>query len=189
VVVSLVAGVVGVGGTAAGDTLFQIEKLTGSNFADTLTGDGLANTLTGGGGNDVLNGGGGNDVLYGGVGFDTLISGLGADRFVYSFISETTPGAGNHDHITDFVGNGAAVGDVIDLSRIDADGAGVAGNGTFTYIVGAAFTPGVNGELRYDSTSGLLQGCTNGGGVADFEIHLTNAAPLFVGGAGTDIIL
>jgi len=189
VAVSLVAGVVGVGGTAAGDTLFQMENLTGSNFADTLTGDGFANTLTGGGGNDVLNGGGGNDILDGGVGSDTLISGLGTDRFVYRFISDSTPGAATHDHITDFVGNGAAAGDVLDLSRIDADGAGVAGNGAFTYIFGAAFTAGVNGELRYDGASGLLQGCTNGGGAADFEIHLTNGAALFVGGAGTDIIL
>ena len=40
--VSLVAGVVGVGGNAAGDTLFEIENLTGSNFNDSLTGDGLA---------------------------------------------------------------------------------------------------------------------------------------------------
>ena len=188
VTVSLVAGVVGVGGNAAGDTLSQIENLTGSNFNDSLTGDGLANSLNGGRGDDTLDGGAGNDFLYGSVGFDTLIGNLGNDTFDYNFIAESTPGFGFHDHITDFAGNGAAAGDVIDLSGIDADGAGGV-NGAFNFIFGAAFTAGVNGELRYDTASGLLQGCTNGSGVADFEIHLTNAAPLFVGGAGTDIIL
>ena len=83
VIVSLVGGVVGVGGTAAGDTLFQIENLTGSNFNDTLTGDGLANTLNGGNGNDALNGGGGNDILGGGGGADVLIGGAGIDTAAY----------------------------------------------------------------------------------------------------------
>ena len=71
VTVSLVTGVVGVGGNAAGDTLFEIENLTGSNFNDSLTGDGLANVLIGGNGNDILRGGGGADVLIGGAGLDT----------------------------------------------------------------------------------------------------------------------
>ena len=59
---------VGVGGNAAGDTLFEIENLIGSNFNDSLTGDGLANVLNGGNGNDILRGGGGADVLIGGAG-------------------------------------------------------------------------------------------------------------------------
>jgi Ca2+-binding RTX toxin-like protein len=69
-------------GTAAGDTLFEIENLIGSNFADTLTGNGLANTLNGLGGNDVLNGLGGNDVLFGGAGNDLLTGGDGDDRML-----------------------------------------------------------------------------------------------------------
>ncbi len=45
------------GGDADGDTLVNIENLTGSNFNDTLEGDG---------GNNILNGGTGTDtVSYG----------------------------------------------------------------------------------------------------------------------------
>jgi Ca2+-binding RTX toxin-like protein len=44
----------GTGGDAEGDTLLQIENLTGSNFDDTLGGDA---------GNNILNGGNGNDTL------------------------------------------------------------------------------------------------------------------------------
>ena len=65
VTVNLTTGT-GSGGDAQGDTLVNIEKLTGSAFADVLTGDGNANTLAGGAGADSLFGGAGNDVLIGG---------------------------------------------------------------------------------------------------------------------------
>src|SRR5262245_15124455 len=44
----------GSGGDAEGDTLFSVEKLTGSNFDDTLEGDGAANVLSGGTGIDTV---------------------------------------------------------------------------------------------------------------------------------------
>ena len=62
-------------GSAAGDTLFEIENLIGSNFADTLTGNAGPNTL---------NGLGGNDLLRGNLGADTLIGGAGTDTATYS---------------------------------------------------------------------------------------------------------
>ena len=55
------------GGRAQGDTLTEIENLTGSAFSDTLTGDA---------GNNVLKGLAGNDTLIGGAGNDTLSSRL-----------------------------------------------------------------------------------------------------------------
>ncbi|MCX7228267.1 MAG: hypothetical protein NTW15_04520, partial [Burkholderiales bacterium] len=58
-------------GDAGGDTLSNIENLTGSAFDDVLRGDGAANTLTAGDGNDLLEGGGGADTLIGGNGTDT----------------------------------------------------------------------------------------------------------------------
>jgi len=61
----------GSGGHAAGDLLFEIEHLLGSNYHDTLTGDAGDNSLDGGAGNDVLAGGAGNDSLIGGSGIDT----------------------------------------------------------------------------------------------------------------------
>lgn len=91
VFVSLVDGT-GFGGTAEGDTLFNIENLTGSSHDDTLVGDAGANildgwkgsdTLKGGGGADTLNGGNGNDLLKGGGGADALNGGNGIDTVSY----------------------------------------------------------------------------------------------------------
>jgi Ca2+-binding RTX toxin-like protein len=277
VTVSLVTGAVGIGGTAAGDTLFQVENLTGSNFNDTLTGDSVANTLnggigadsmngglghdiyvvdntgdiasevaggidtvlssvmhtlsvnmenltstgvaaisgtgnfranvitgnssastlngaagddtmSGGSGDDTMNGGDNNDTMNGGVGAGTLTGGLGLDRFDFNFISDSLPGIFSHDHITDFAGNGAAAGDVIDLSGIDADGVGGLANGTFNFIGSAAFVAGsATDDLRY--SGGLLQGSTDADADAEFEVHLSNNAALFVGSLFPDVIL
>jgi len=72
----------GLGGTAEGDTLVNIENVVGSSFSDTLTGDAGANLLSGRSGSDVLIGGGGNDTLDGGDGDDTLKGGGGADALI-----------------------------------------------------------------------------------------------------------
>jgi Ca2+-binding RTX toxin-like protein len=69
----------GFGGTAEGDTLFDIENLAGSAWDDYLIGNDGGNELYGLAGNDLLKGGGGADVLYGAVGNDTLKGGGGAD--------------------------------------------------------------------------------------------------------------
>ncbi|TSD85153.1 calcium-binding protein [Mycobacterium sp. KBS0706] len=141
VMVSL-AGNTGEGGDAAGDALLGIESLVGSGAGDTLIGDAGANGLSGGGGNDVLSGGTGADVLKGGA---------GTDRFVYAAIGDSTVGAAGRDIIADF-----AVGDRIDLSAIDADGAAGGGNTEFVFGTGA-FT-GHPGEVRVVNYGGGRQG-------------------------------
>ncbi|CUH80068.1 Hemolysin-type calcium-binding repeat-containing protein [Tropicibacter naphthalenivorans] len=94
----------GQGGDTAGDVLTGIERVVGSEFADTLRGDAGDNLLSGNAGADSLWGGAGRDVLSGGDGADTLIGGAGddrlfggadADRFVFA------QGSG-HDLILDF---------------------------------------------------------------------------------------
>ena len=91
--------------------------------------------------------------------------------------------------ITDFVGNGIFVGDLIDVTTIDADTVG-AGDQDFTFIGGAAFTPitiftpfGATAQLRY--SGGVLQGSTDADAFAEFEIALTGAPAL----VSSDIVL
>ncbi|WP_019867241.1 calcium-binding protein [Methylovulum miyakonense] len=53
------------GGDAFGDTLINIENITGSKFAnDTLVGNAQANVLDGSGGADIMNGREGNDTYF-----------------------------------------------------------------------------------------------------------------------------
>src|SRR5918993_2823096 len=73
------AGGKGYYGTAAGDTLYGVENVNGSGFADTLIGNAEANVLIGFDGTDRLDGGGANDTLYGLQGNDYLTGGGGAD--------------------------------------------------------------------------------------------------------------
>jgi Ca2+-binding RTX toxin-like protein len=51
-------------GGSGSDTLLNIEKLTGSNYADILTGNTGSNALNGGTGADTLTGGDGGDTYY-----------------------------------------------------------------------------------------------------------------------------
>ena len=69
----------GSGGDAQGDSLQNIENLTGSLNNDVLTGDSGNNVLTGSGGNDTLTGGDGSDTfIFGqGDGSDTAHGGSG----------------------------------------------------------------------------------------------------------------
>ena len=92
--------------------------LTGNGAANTLISGTGSDTLIGGGGADNLQGGIGNDILDGGLGSDTLIGGADNDTFVFHV------GEGNGDVITDFVGNGAAVGDQLQFIGYGTAGAG-----------------------------------------------------------------
>lgn len=73
------------GGHAAGDLLFNIENLTGSNYNDTLLGSSIAN------------------IIAGGTGKDTITGGAGADVFKYSAVTDSGATSGVRDIITDFV--------------------------------------------------------------------------------------
>ncbi|MGI9487619.1 MAG: cadherin domain-containing protein, partial [Geminicoccaceae bacterium] len=110
VTVDLSAGT-GSGGHATGDSLSNVENVTGSGHADILTGDSGTNVLDGGAGADLLYGGGGNDTFYSGDGSDSLYGGDGADLF---FLLQ---GQGND---TVDGGLGGAWTDIIELQ----DGAG-----------------------------------------------------------------
>jgi serralysin len=147
----------------------NIENAIGGSGNDTLIASDLGCTLQGRGGNDTLIGGAGNDRLICGGGIDVVSGGAGADTFVFS-IGDSSPAAGQHDRITDFV-SGV---DHIDLTGIDAIIA-TSVYDAFRFIGTQAFD-GIAGALdySYNSSSGLtvLQGDTNGDLVADFAIDL-----------------
>jgi serralysin len=141
--------------------------VVGNQGGNVLRGRGGHDTLGGFGGNDLLDGGPGNDLLIGGRGRDNLVGGLGRDRFDFNFANESVRG-----RLHDTVDFHRAEGDRIDLSGIDADSDGNAGNQAFRFIGAHAFT-GVDGQLRF--SGGLLQGDTNGDRVADIEIRIVGA--------------
>jgi len=174
------------------DTLASIENLIGSALADTLTGNaqlniitggngddlidgGSANdTLDGGGNNDMLKGGSGDDLLTGGVGRDLLTGGAGNDRFVYLARTDSAAGA-NSDRIADF-----ALGDILDLSAIDANANTVGSNDAFVRVT--AFT-GVAGQftLAFSGGTTTLLGDTNGDGAGDFSVLFTGDVTAMTG--------
>ena len=169
-------------GDAIGDTFAGIEMYEASAWGDQLRGDSSANDFAGGhrsdrlygrAGDDTLDGEGGADAIYGNSGADVMTGGIGAirDRFIYFNLSESAPGAGNRDIITDFT----SMEDRIEISRFDAD-TGIAGNQAFNLIGAAAFS-GVAGELRYEQDGGnnwtLVSVDVDGDTVADWELELT----------------
>jgi len=156
-------------GTAAADTL------TGTAAAERMLGLGGNDKLSGNAGADTLDGGAGADRLTGGLGADLLIGGAGADRFVFASPADSTAAAA--DVISDFV-HGS---DKLDLTGIDAVAGG--SNNAFRWIGAAGFSAA--GQLRYDATSGVLQGDTNGDRIADLQIQLQPGLGLTAG----DILL
>jgi serralysin len=129
-----------------------IENAIGGSGADVLVGNAQANQLTGGAGTDVLTGG------------------AGSDKFIFS-TGDSLAGSRLRDTIKDFNGR---QGDRLDLSGIDAKTT-AQDDQAFTYIAAAKFHR-VAGELRFNSS--VLQGDTNGDGVADFELALTGVRTL-----------
>jgi uncharacterized protein len=170
---------------AAGATL----TVNGNNLRsnETLTFDGSNETdgafrLFGGAAFDTLTGGSGADLIFGNLGADSLTGGGGADTFVYLSSADSTSAA--RDGIQDF-----NLGDLIDLSRIDADGNAGNGDTAFSFIGNAAFSNQA-GQLRFENVAGpiwLIQGDTDGNGVSDLEIILVvnDADPITT----TDFIL
>jgi Ca2+-binding RTX toxin-like protein len=155
--------------TVNGSTLGAEESLAFDGSDET---DGMFR-LFGGAGNDVLTGGTGADTVFGGLRGDTLTGGLGNDVFRYDNVAESN--SVERDGIQDF-----NAGDLIDLSRIDADILSE-GDQAFEFIGNAAFS-GNAGELRFENISlggpvWLVQGDTDGNGASDFELVLVISPP------------
>ena len=142
-----------------------VTNLGGNANNNVLVGNDAANSIYGLGGRDIMRGGG------------------GADTFVYVYGGETGNAAATRDVIQDFLSGT----DKINLTSLDANGAGL-GNGTFVFqaAAGAAFT-GVAGQLHYrleDTVAGtdddktIIEGDLNGDLIADLQIELTGLTAL-----------
>jgi Ca2+-binding RTX toxin-like protein len=78
------------GGFAAGDSLLNIENVTGSAFSDSITGNSSNNIIDGGTGNDTMAGGTGNDTYYVDSTGDVVTEGSGSGTdSVFSTVSYT----------------------------------------------------------------------------------------------------
>ena len=171
-----VAGVVTFNGSAELDGNFSV---IGGSAGDSITGGSGRDFLYGRDGADTLNGGIGNDVLIGGAGADQLTGGSGKDTFRFEDVSDSNTTTGV-DTILDFDG---ATGERIDLSAIDANGAG-AGNGAFSFIGTDVDFNHVAGELRVvhdEFNNWFVQGDTDGDGAADLVIQVSNGGDILWG--------
>ncbi len=140
------------------------DRLDGGKGSDSLKGGNGKDFLDGGIGKDKLFGGKGNDTLDGGASKDLLVGGRGADTFLFATASEA-----HRDRIKGFSSD---EGDMINLSGIDANTTS-AGDQAFTFVGEDGFS-GAAGELHLRSAgkSTLIEGDTDGDGVADFAIRL-----------------
>ena len=128
----------------------------------TLDGTGLNNILIGTSGAETLDGNEGRDVLIGGAGNDTFDFNATVD----------SPSLAKADLIGDFEGDGALVGDLINLQDIDAN-TGTGGNQAFAFV--AAQNAGVVANSVTWSQSGgntIVQSDVNGDTTADLVIVL-----------------
>ncbi|WP_421702454.1 calcium-binding protein [Aliiroseovarius sp.] len=154
---------------AQGDTLTNIENLTGSQFGDTLLGDDSSNRLDGAEGNDQLSGNGGNDTLIGGEGDDTLNGGEGSDILDGGEGVDTA----SYDGMTSGIGLvldsgvvwGSATGDV--LSSIEN-------------VIGTDFSDAISGSLGDNTLTG------DGG---DDTLDGRQGDDILYGGSGNDVLI
>ena len=168
VTIDLAAGT-GVGGDADGDTISNIEHVTGSLLDDDLSGDANDNVLAGSQGNDRLDGRAGNDTIDGGLGDDQLIGGAGADTL--------DGGLGNDS--ADYSASGAGV--TVNLETGSGTGGDAQGDVLtgIENVTGSAFDDVLTGDaLSNDLTGGTGDDLLIGGAGADG----------LDGGAGADTV-
>jgi Ca2+-binding RTX toxin-like protein len=174
------------GGSALGDTLRNIENLTGSaKGSDRLSGDAGENSLWGHGGNDTLYGRGGDDTLYGGAGSNKLYGGSGVDTAVYE-----KEGAAILALDGSFTSGGSAKGDILNsIEKLVGSETGhdkLSGDARNNTLWGE----GGNDTLYGRSGIDLLYGHTGNdklyGGNGDDELNGHTGQDYLNGGSGFD---
>jgi arylsulfatase A-like enzyme len=167
--------------------IYKPDKLRGGDGNDSIYAYGGNDLLIGGRGDDILDAAGGEDTLRGGPGHDTLLGGVGRDVFTFNAVAESPAGA-DRDTIFGFDGVGAASGDLIDLSSIDANRS-LAGDQEFVFIGTAAFSAA--GQIRvFDAGAHtIVQLNTDSALGADMEIQVNDAGATAGQWAAADFVL
>ncbi len=153
------------------DQLTNIERLTGSAFADQLEGDDFANTLVGGGGNDLMGGRSGDDRLNGNAGSDTLYGDAGQD---------VLDGGADDDFVSG--GDGS---DIVGGNTGDDRAEGNVGNDT---LYGDAGQDVLDGGSDDDFVSGGDGNDIVGGNTGDDRVEGNHGNDALYGDAGQDIL-
>ena len=140
------------------DTLTNVEGAIGSSAGDTFKGNQLNNYFQGGLGKDLFTGGGGRDL------------------YDVNAVAESGVGATKRDVITDFL----HLTDDIDLTGIDAEHDGVAGDQAFRWVGTSALTGA--GQVGYFTSGGntIIRGSNDADAAKEFEIQLDGIKTLTV---------
>lgn len=181
------AGGPGSGGFAQGDTLANIENLTGSSYGDSLSGSAANDGLKGGDGNDVINAGDGNDSASGDAGNDDLKGGIGSDTIYGGSGGDKLDGGSGTDTLSYYLtDNGALASTGVNVNLADASVSG--GDAASDVIVLGTFEnlEGTNQAdvLRGDGFANVLTG--NGGADA---LYGAGGDDTLYGGVGDDAVL
>lgn len=189
------------GGDATGDTISEIENVTGSwSHGDVLRGNALGNRLFGLGGADTLEGRGGDDVLVGGSGNDTLLGGDGEDALTGESGGDHLEGGAGKDLLDGGAGDDTLLAGSEDDMLQGGDGADhlegqdgediLAGGTGVDVLLGGAGNDQLSGEDDADSLSGgdgddILAG---GAGADSLQGGLGDDAYVFDAFADADVI-
>ncbi len=187
-------------GTAGGtDSLYSTVSWTlGANFerlylngttAANGTGNALDNLLQGNAYANTLRGLAGVDTIRSGTGVDVLIGGTGNDIFRFSVASESTPTSRDiiraGDGAIAFEKAGAALGDRIDLSALDAN---TSASGIQHFTFGTAQTVG-RLWVTTSGTSTILNGNTDSDSAIEFQLAIEDGAVAASAYTAADFIL
>ena len=156
-----------IGGTAEGDSLFQIQNLIGSDFEDVLQGDINANIIYGGGGSDTIQGGAGADTLDGAVPGASATTTDVDNTLSYALSSSAV----SVNLATAAVSGGDAQDDVISHFRH------VIGSAKDDTLIGDAFANRLDGGKGNDLLSG---------GAGNDSLNGGDGSDTLIGGTGAD---
>ncbi|EPX78220.1 M10 family metallopeptidase C-terminal domain-containing protein [Litoreibacter arenae] len=178
------------GGTASGDTFYDIENLIGSDDridrfigtsdANHFWGRGGGDVFNGRDGDDILDGGADGDILYGEGGNDTIIGGGGQDYMNGGEGIDTVVYAGSSDGVTVDLAAGTARGG-------DADGpVQIVGRGTVIRHDFVVDFENAVGSFHDDHLIGTDGANELSGGSGDDILTGGDGADILNGGAGSD---